>query len=204
MWRAQCVRNVKIQEGAVVADLMAGSGECWTYLQRRLKSKGKILSVDISQVMCERQRRRMRGSESQVEVRCENALSMSLPDSSVDFVISAFGLKTFSPAQLHNLASEMFRILRPGGSCSLIEISVPRPPLLQNVYRFYIGSVIPLIGKIFLGDIDCYKMLGIYTGAFGSCFKFKEFFKNAGFEVVAKKHFFGCATSLILTKPLNH
>jgi demethylmenaquinone methyltransferase/2-methoxy-6-polyprenyl-1,4-benzoquinol methylase len=140
--------------------------------------------------------------EYPVEVRCENALSMKLSDSSVDFVISAFGLKTFNPAQLNQLAAEIFRILRPGGTCSMIEISVPDARLLQALYSFYISLVIPSLGKIFLKDIECYKMLGVYTGAFGSCFKVAELFKEAGFSLFVKRHFFGCATSLILTKPV--
>jgi demethylmenaquinone methyltransferase/2-methoxy-6-polyprenyl-1,4-benzoquinol methylase len=200
IWRAQCAGNIKIREGAVAADLMAGSGECWTYLRRRLGTKGKIVSVDISPVMCSRQKARLGRAGVPVDIRCENALAMSLPDGSVDFVISAFGLKTFNPGQLDQLAAETFRILRPGGSCSFIEISVPESRFLQLLYRWYIGAVIPFIGKVCLGDIDCYKMLGVYTAAFGSCAGCANSFGKAGFEVVVKRHFFGCATSLVLVK----
>lgn len=200
IWRAQCVRNLSIQQGTVVADLMAGSGECWTYLRRRIKTKGRIVSVDISPVMCSRQKRLIRGLDTPVDVRCENALSMSLPNASVDFIISAFGLKTFDSYQLSRLASELFRILRPGGSCSLLEITMPELQFLRIPYRFYIKAVIPLIGRVFLKNIECYKMLGVYTEAFGSCSRFADIFKDAGFEVVIKKHFFGCASSIVLTK----
>jgi demethylmenaquinone methyltransferase/2-methoxy-6-polyprenyl-1,4-benzoquinol methylase len=200
IWRAQCVNNLKIHEGAIVADLMSGSGECWTYLNRRIKTNGEILSVDISPVMCDRQKKRLGCINVPVHIRCESALQMKLPTSSVDFAISAFGLKTFNSEQLNKLAVETFRILRPGGSCSFIEISVPKSQLLRIVYDYYISHVIPLIGKVCLGDIDCYKMLGIYTAAFGSCYKFASVFENAGFEVTVKRHFFGCASSLTLRK----
>jgi demethylmenaquinone methyltransferase / 2-methoxy-6-polyprenyl-1,4-benzoquinol methylase len=200
IWRAQCVRNLNIQQGTVVADLMAGSGECWPYLERRIKTNGQIISVDISPMMCSRQKRRIRDRETFVDIRCENALSMSLSDKSVDFIISAFGLKTFDSNQLRRLASELFRILRTGGSCSLLEITMPELRFFRVPYRFYINTIIPAIGRIFLKDIECYKMLGVYTEAFGSCAKFADIFRKAGFEVVVKKHFFGCSSSLILTK----
>ncbi len=202
IWRAQCVRNLNIQQGTVVADLMAGSGECWAYLKRRIKTNGQIVSVDISPVMCSRQKRRIHSLDTPVDIRCENALSMSLPDKSVDFIISAFGLKTFDSNQMRRLASELLRILRPGGSCSLLEITMPELQFFRMPYRFYINAIIPLIGRIFLKDIECYKMLGVYTEAFGSCAKFADIFRNAGFEVVIKKHFFGCASSLVLTKTI--
>ena len=200
IWRAQCVRNLNIRPGAIVADLMAGSGECWTYLRRRIKPSGQIVSIDISPVMCRRQKHRMRNLNTLLDIRCENALSMSLHDASVDFIISAFGLKTFDAVQLCRLASELHRILRAGGSCSLLEITMPESQLLRIPYRFYINGIIPWIGRAFLKDIECYKMLGVYTEAFGSCAKFADLFRTAGFEVVVKKHFLGCASSLVLTK----
>jgi len=201
IWRAQCVGNLNITQNAIVADFMAGSGECWPYLNSHIRPNGRILSVDISPVMCERQRRRAQKLESQVEIRCENALYTNLPDTSVDFVVSAFGLKTFNSDHTQKPAYEIFRILRPGGRCSFTEISIPNAGWLRWLYSFYIGKVIPSIGRLVLKDIDCYKMLGVYTEAFGSCIRVKPLFEEAGFSVISRKHFLGSATSLILTKP---
>lgn len=188
-------------KNGVVVDLMAGSGECWPYLKQRITSKGRILSVDISEVMCERQKRRAnRSFNKDVKIRCENALSTSLPDASADFIVSAFGLKTFNSEQMKQLAREMFRILRPGGRCSLLEISTPESTLLRIPYHFYICSIIPWIGRIFLKNIECYKMLGVYTKAFGGCERIAEYFRAAGFDVTTNSHFFGCASSLLLRK----
>jgi demethylmenaquinone methyltransferase/2-methoxy-6-polyprenyl-1,4-benzoquinol methylase len=201
IWRARCVGNLSIHPGAVIADLMSGSGECWNYITRRTKPNGKILSVDFSSVMCSRQKRRQARLDGvDVQILCENATSTSLPDHSVDFIISAFGLKTFNAPLLDQLAAEMFRVLRPGGSCSLLEISLPVSRFLRTPYQFYISSVIPLIGRFFLKDIECYRMLGVYTQAFGSCAKVIEHFRKAGFQVVVKTHSFGCATSIIAKK----
>jgi ubiquinone/menaquinone biosynthesis methyltransferase len=201
IWRAQCVRNISVHKGAVVADLMAGSGECWGYLRRRVQREGKILSVDFSRVMCDRQRRRLqRFVGTNIVISCENALSLSLSNESVDFVISAFGLKTLDDASLTRLTTEIKRVLRKGGSCSLLEISVPDAAILRACYMFYIKKIIPSIGRIFLKNIECYKMLGIYTEAFRSCVGAAESFRRAGFEVQFKSHFFGCASSIVATK----
>jgi len=202
IWRAQCVGNLSIRPGSVVADLMAGSGECWMYLERQLKAQGKILSVDFSRTMCDRQRKRLQKSAgSDVTVRCENALSLSFSDKSVDFVVSAFGLKTLDDPLLGRFAAEIFRVLRDGGSCSLLEISLPQAALLRVPYLFYIKTIIPLIGRLFLRNIECYKMLGVYTEAFGSCKRAAGQFQKAGFQVQVKTHFFGCASSIFGIKP---
>jgi len=202
LWRAQCVRNLELRPGDVVADFMAGSGECWSYVRRRIMPAGRIISVDICPAMCRRQERQLdEDSATTIEIRCQNALSTSLREGSVDHIVSAFGLKTFDAAQLARLIKEMFRILRPGGSCSLIEISVPDSQLLRTAYLFYIGRMIPWIGRVFLKNIQCYRMLGVYTKAFGNCKPVADFLGGGGFRVELKKHFFGCASSVLATKP---
>jgi len=202
IWRAACVRNLSIPPGANVADLMSGSGECWPYLSRRLGQGGRILSVDISSAMCKRQQQRLsRFHGAAVEIIQGNALKLKQSDGSLDFIISAFGLKTFDHPSLKRLAAETFRLLRKGGSCSFLEISLPPSRLLRVPYHLYIGTLIPQLGRIFLKNIECYRMLGVYTEAFGSCAQVVEHFRSAGFHVTLKSHFFGCATSIIATKP---
>jgi len=203
IWRRQCVAGACVLPGSAVADLMAGSGECWPYVLSRIGPSGKIHSVDFSNVMSDRQRkRRTKHGLSQVEVRHENALAMALPDASMDAVISAFGLKTFNEPQWQALSVEIGRILKPGGSLSLLEISMPRAGAFQWAFEFYIERLIPILGRMFLGEIDCYRMLGVYTKAFGSCERVLGPFREAGLIVEMRSHFYGCATSVVGTKPM--
>jgi demethylmenaquinone methyltransferase/2-methoxy-6-polyprenyl-1,4-benzoquinol methylase len=194
LWRRLCVLNAEILPGATVCDVMAGSGECWPYIAPR---RASIISIDFSPVMVERQVKRKTQFGASVDVRCEDALHTSVPSGSIDCVVSAFGLKTLSRESVAIFASEVARMLRPGGRISLIEISTADGWLLAPAYRWYVNSVIPVIGKICLGDIECYRMLGEYTGRFGSCDWLAPLFSNAGIEVSTRSHFFGCATSLV-------
>ena len=198
-WRYQCVRHAAIGEGAVVCDMMSGSGECWPYILSR--KPASVESVDFSRVMIRRQEQRLAGRAQPVTVRCENALHTSLAGASVDCIVGAFGLKTLSPDNLKGFAGEVHRLLKPGGRFSLLEISDPQGWLLAPVYRWYVSRLIPLIGKALLGDIECYRMLGVYTEAFGSCERVRAVFAAAGLRVEVRRHFFGCATALVGTKP---
>jgi demethylmenaquinone methyltransferase/2-methoxy-6-polyprenyl-1,4-benzoquinol methylase len=199
VWRYQCVRRANIQPGAVVCDMMSGSGECWPYLRRRKVSK--IISVDFSPVMVRRQQQHLAARNSGVEVRLENATRTTLPADSVDCVVGAFGLKTLTDESLAAFAREIQRILKPNGRFSLFEISNAEGWLLGPVFRWYVANLIPQIGRLMLGDIECYRMLGVYMQAFGSCERALSPFRAAGLQAEVYRHFFGCATALVGKKP---
>jgi len=198
LWRYQCVRHAQIPAGAVVCDMMSGSGECWPYLRRQKISR--LVSVDFSPVMIKRQHRRRRNGDI-VTIHQENAMQTSLASQSMDCVVGAFGLKTLSEEALGRFAREIHRILKPGGRVSLFEISSADGWLLGALYRWYVSVVIPQLGRMLLGDIECYRMLGVYTQAFGSCARVMPIFKRAGLSVEVRQHFFGCATALVGSKP---
>jgi demethylmenaquinone methyltransferase / 2-methoxy-6-polyprenyl-1,4-benzoquinol methylase len=200
VWRKICVSEAQIVSGSKVCDMMGGSGECWKYI---LRKNTNVVSVDFSNYMVHRQFQRKGKRGLRVEIRNENATCTSIREGSIDSVISAFGLKTLSSDALEAFAVEINRILRPGGTISLLEISVPAARWLRTPYKFYLKRLIPLIGKLFLGDIDCYRMLGIYTEEFGSCSNAVRLFKNKGLDVSLKSHFFGCATSLVGKKAMT-
>jgi demethylmenaquinone methyltransferase/2-methoxy-6-polyprenyl-1,4-benzoquinol methylase len=61
---------------------------------------------------------------------------------------------------------------------------------------FYLRYIIPLIGRIFLGNPDNYRMLGIYTERFNNCSGMADALKHAGLEVEYRSFFFGCASGL--------
>lgn len=197
LWRKQCVSLAGIKRGDVVCDLMAGGGECWASIQGFGAS---IISIDFSRVMTERQIARKENRPGAIDVRCENALSTSIADSSIDAVVCAFGLKTLPLERVSQLADEIHRILKPGGRFSFLEISTAESWWLGPMFRWYMRRAIPLIGKLCLGDIECYRMLWRYTQAFGSCAPLVGKFQRAGMSARLAVHFNGCATSISGTK----
>lgn len=121
----------------------------------------------------------------------DNALQSSLPNNKFDIISCAYGLKTFNQSQINTLASQVYRLLKPGGKFSFVEVSVPDNKLLRFLYGFYLGKVIPLIG-----NSDDYKMLWQYTSGFGNSKKVCEAFNEAGLKVTYVDLFGGCASCI--------
>jgi len=196
-WRRQCVQQISIGDGATVVDLMSGMGELWPSLAERFYG-GSIVGIDFCDAMCERSKQTAgRLSHRQIQIMECDALAGGLGDASVHAIVSSFGLKTLTPPQHTDLAREMARMLAPGGRFSMLEISVPPSPMLRRFFMFYLKHVIPILGKLLMGNPDNYRMLGIYTTAFGDCRGFVDACAEAGLEAQFVSYFFGCATGVV-------
>jgi len=204
-WRRQCVAQIPLKPGDCVIDFMAGMGELSHLVNARVGKSGRIIGVDFSQVMCETAGKNLSRQKFRHAVILDcDALNTCLADDSADAVVSSFGLKTFSHQQIQTLASEVMRILKPGGHFAFLEISVPSQRLLQLPYLFYLRRLIPLIGLLFLGNPDNYRLLSVYTTEFKNCSQVARYFKTAGLQVNENSFFFGCATGIRGFKPATN
>lgn len=204
LWRRQCVRLAALKPAARVGDFMSGQGEAWPQVLAAIGSGGQVFAFDISSRMVELSLQTKAYTRyGNVHPSNQNALVSSLAASSLDTVISTFGLKTFSEAQLHTLAAEIARVLRPGGTFALVEISVPASLLLQLPYMFYLEHCIPLIGRLMLGNPENYRMLAQYTRLFKNTRRAQAIFRLAGLETSYSEFFFGCASAIYGTKGLR-
>jgi ubiquinone/menaquinone biosynthesis C-methylase UbiE len=197
-WRDQTVADLPLNSAECVVDLMSGMGELWRSLALALRPSTRVVGIDISLEMARRARRDWPFS---VELQVIDVLSWDSPAALADVVVSSFGLKTFDLDQQRRLARTVVQLLKPGGACSFVEISVPPFPPLRALYMFYLKRLIPLIGRMFLGDPRCYRLLGVYTENFGNAMHFVKCLKEAGLQVVPVSYFFGCATGVRGIKP---
>ncbi len=180
---------------------MSGMGELWRSLGRKLPVSARVIGVDLSPEMAHRARREQPFS---VEVLITDVLTWEPHSGLADAIVSSFGLKTFDREQQQQLARKVAYLLKPGGSYSFVEISVPPSSLLRAAFMFYLKRMIPLIGRLLLGDPACYRMLGTYTEAFGDTTHFVDCLREAGLEVAPVAFFFGCATGARGGKPVGN
>jgi len=200
-WRRQFLSSFRPTGRTVeIIDLLTGMGETWTATKNRLPDS-HLTALDFSEGMLGYARQKSKNKfGNAVTVVQQDVLRNELPENYYDFVTCAFGLKTFNPEQLHMLAAETKRILKEGGQFSFIEVSEPQHKLLKFLYGFYLGKVIPVLGRLLLGNPEEYKMLWQYTHKFKNARLAAEIFKCAGLSVQFKSYFYGCATGFYGTK----
>ena len=201
-WRRQCVRGSgQLPDASSGYDLMSGMGEIWGQFLKHYPGVGKLTAIDFSDSMIQgslAQKDRMK--TDRIEIIQADALGESVAPDSADFIVCCFGLKTLSIAQREIFAGRVAAALRRGGRFSFLEISKPEAWLLRVFFLFYLKLIIPIIGRVFLGDPANYRMLGIYTEHFGDCRAFGDQLKARGLTVAYRSFFFGCATGLTGSK----
>lgn len=202
-WRRQCLDAIQIPQGSIVLDLMSGMGETCHDLAGKIGKEGNITTIDISHAMCKYSLERHYSTVNGVPVNIleADALDCPLADNSFDVVVSVFGLKTFNEQQTTRLASEVCRMLKPGGTFSFLEISIPPSTLLRLPYALYLRFMIPILGYLLMGNPDNYRLLYVYTRAFGNCRKACTAFNAAGLVTQYRTYFFGCASVICGFKP---
>ncbi|MDT5206429.1 MAG: hypothetical protein QOD34_3065 [Mycobacterium sp.] len=138
------VDYVDPQPGQTVLELAAGPGETGFLAATRLGSTGRLISSDFVPAMVHAARRGAdeRGLNN-VECRVLDAQQIDLPDSSVDGVLSRFGLMLV-PHQKRAIA-EIRRVLRPGGRCAYATWGLPQhnPWIFQLVAALVQNGIAP-------------------------------------------------------------
>ncbi len=197
IWRKQFLRKLRSsQENNNIIDLLSGLGENWKSLNQKYPN-GNLYALDFSEEMISKSEFKNSNSfNNKFKIRQEDLLNNHLSSNYFDFVSCAFGLKTFNEEQLYVFAETLNRILKQNGEFSFIEISVPSNPVLKFFFGFYLGKIIPVLGKLFLGNPSDYKLLWKYTTQFKNCKEVQSIFEKNNLEVKYHSYFFGCATGV--------
>ena len=196
LWRSQAIGLLRPHRGSHVADLMTGMGESFATLARTLGPEGAVTAIDFSPAMlmqAQKTRSRTRGPNIQL---VEADVFTFKPDQRFDYILCNFGIKTLAESQGVQLVKLVEKWLKPTGSFVFMEISVPANRILRLPYMLYLKRIIPWLGRLFLGNPENYRMLGVYTERFRDCGELAAVFRKRGFQIEERSLFFGCATAI--------
>ncbi len=194
-WRRQFLKHFAPSHDKIeVIDLMTGMGEVWVPMRHKFPN-ANLSALDFSEGMIKNaESKNDKHFNGRVNVLHQDLLNNELPANHYDIVLCAFGLKTFDAGQLAIMAREVKRILKPGGQFSMIEVSAPENPLLKLLYQLHLSKVVPVAGRLLLGNPREYRMLWQYTSAFKDASAAAKIFSDAGLDTQYVKYFNGCAT----------
>jgi demethylmenaquinone methyltransferase/2-methoxy-6-polyprenyl-1,4-benzoquinol methylase len=145
-WRRRTVRALSLPLQARVLDLACGTGD----LCRELTGAGyRPFGVDMSAGM-------LAVARTTAPLVEADALCLPVPSGAVQGATCGFALRNF--VDLGAFATELARVIRPGGRIALLEVAEPPNRLLRRGHQVYFGRVVPRIGGL-LSDAAAYRYL---------------------------------------------
>jgi SAM-dependent methyltransferase len=97
-------------------------------------------------------------------------------------VTIAFGIRNILPRT--DAYSEILRVLAPGGRLCILEFGTGQARIWQGAYNFYLGTVLPRIGRFFSKNPEAYQYLADTILAFPHAPFLAGELRDAGFEQV--------------------
>ena len=179
-WRNRLVRTVRPGATGTVLDLAAGTLDVSREILRQHPGL-KVLSMDFSRPMLARGQKKVAGLPAIFPIQADGRL-LPLPGGCVDAVTIAFGIRNILPRT--DAYSEILRVLAPGGRLCILEFGTGQARIWQGAYNFYLGTVLPRIGRFFSKNPEAYQYLADTILAFPNASVLAGELRDAGFDQV--------------------
>lgn len=155
-------RVAQLKPGMKVIDVGAGTGVVSFLAQQHVGDEGLVVALDPS-----------KGMLSEAKKLGVKHASMGLgeaipfPDNTFDVLTMGFALRHV--ADLNAAFSEYLRVLKPGGKIVILEISRPENKLALAMLKLYMGTVVPLLTRIFRKSANAQELMEYYWETTAQC-----------------------------------
>lgn len=178
-WRKKVIKIITDKNPENVLDIATGTGD----LAISLAEKGltNITGLDLSEGMLKvgRQKVKNKNLEDKIEMKQGDSETISFSDNHFDVICVAFGVRNFE--NLEKGLSEIYRVLKPGGTFVVLETAVPQKTPFKQGYKLYTKYILPTIGKIFSKDRNAYGYLSQSASVFPCGKAFNNILQKNGF-----------------------
>lgn len=156
-WRGKAVRHLLSGGGRDFLDIGCGTGDVALAILRQSPA-ARVTGIDPSagMLVLATAKARQAGLADRMVLQDGDATTLPFPDASFDGIVCAFCLRNI--ADRRAALVEMRRVLRPGGTLAILELTAPRNVLLKGIHNLYTRRIIPLMGWI-LSQKNAYQYL---------------------------------------------
>ena len=199
-WRRKAIKALAPYQPKSLLDIATGTGDFAILAAQMLKPQ-HLVGADISEGMMEIGRKKVAalGLDQIVTFEKEDCLHLSYNSDTFDAVTAAFGIRNF--ADLDAGLREMYRVLKPGGHLSIVELTSPVSFPMKQLFRIYSHTVLPIYGRLISRDTSAYSYLTKTIEAFPQGERMVDILMKAGFaEASFRRLTFGICTMYFATK----
>jgi demethylmenaquinone methyltransferase/2-methoxy-6-polyprenyl-1,4-benzoquinol methylase len=161
-YRRQALRRAGLAPGMRVLDVAVGTGLVAREAVGILGGRGVVIGLDPSIGM-------LKNTGAGLEIATVQGLAESLPfaDGRFDFVSMGFALRHMS--DLSVVFSEIHRVLAPGGTACILEITRPRGKVAHALVKTYMRGIVPALAKVFARHPETARLMRWYWDTIEAC-----------------------------------
>ncbi len=191
-WRRYAIRRLgwERKPDGIYLDLCAGTLDFGAALAHMPGFRGMVAGADFVPAML-RLGRAKAGGLAPVTA---DALELPFPDASFDGAMVGWGVRNL--VDLDAGLAEAARVLKPGSRLVILELALPRVPLLRRLYTVYFRRVLPWIGRRISKHTTAYSWLPESTLTFPEPPELARRLEAQGFRNVWYKLFLGGVCAL--------
>jgi demethylmenaquinone methyltransferase/2-methoxy-6-polyprenyl-1,4-benzoquinol methylase len=162
-YRREMLVEAGLRPGMRVLDIAIGTGLVAREARHLLAGSGRVVGLDVSAGMLAEARRL--GAADDLVQACAEALPFR--EAAFDLVSVGYALRHV--ADLEKTFRELGRVLRPGGSLLLLELTEPEDPLGRAVLRLYLARIVPLVSLLATGSGDALTLMRYNWATIAAC-----------------------------------
>ena len=198
-WRNISLRSIVLPPDAEVLDVCTGTADIAIAIAQQ-QQWSRIYGVDLSEQMLRKGRIKIFRSnlDDRIQLMKADALQLPFPTGTFNVVFLSFGLRNL--VNRPKGIQEITRVLKEQGQLVVLEFAPPPKTMLGKFYRFYLGTVIPLIGKIVSKSASAYQYLAASIEEFPEPEKIVTLFRDSGLREISCKHLMFGIVSLYVAR----
>lgn len=179
-WRRRAVAKLAPGPGRVYLDIGCGTGDIALEILRQ-SPESKVVGIDQSEGMLGVGQTKIRaaGLEKAISLVLGDLLDLRYDDNSFDGAITSFCIRNVTDRRRG--LSEIHRVVRPGGSLVILELTEPQGLCMKPMFKLYAKVVMPLVTKL-LSSVSAYRYLTASMADFPSPQSVLGVMKETGFE----------------------
>ena len=185
-WKELLIDWLSPEKEMHIIDVAGGTGDVARRFLKRIRGKGKATVCDPNEFMV-KEGKQNHTFKDKIEWIVASAEDLPFKENTFDAYLVSFGVRNFS--NIEKSLSEAYRVLKPGGKFYCLEFSKAENETISNVYNFY-SSIIPVMGKIIVGDEKPYEYLTKTISNFPSQENFKKIIEGTKFKDVNYRNIF--------------
>ena len=199
-WRKKAIHQLLPFQPKTILDIATGTGDFAILSAKELRPQ-RMIGIDISEGMMKIGQKKVEaeGLQHIVSFKKDDCTHLSFDDNSFDAVTAAFGIRNFQ--NLDQGLSEMYRVLKPNGHLSIVELTTPVSFPMKQLFKLYSHTMLPVYGKLISKDTSAYSYLTKTIEAFPQGEVMLDILRKAGFKNASFKRLtFGICTMYFATK----